>query len=237
VPLTALALALAVSACSSASPSSSSALAGKSASQVLALALHNATRAATVHFSVETKNTGFNQKVVGDVGPSGGDVVVSSPTSGLHIVVNGRTGYLQADATSLQAALGLAPSTASAYAHKWISVAPGDAQYSQVQTAASFPSTLAEFTPGGHLRLSTKVIAGHTLGFINGVGSSSVVLKLYQVALAVTTTPPVLPVAAVVSVQGNAKSGTQSAVFTRWGEAVNDATPPNTTPLSTIVHG
>jgi hypothetical protein len=229
-------LPVAMSACGSSS-APPDALAGKSAAEVLQLALQNATEAGTMSYRITTRGSG-QQNVVGNTSARGGDVVVTSSAGVVHIIVTGGTAYIESTTPAgLVGALGVSAAVAAANAKKWISLAPKDTQFTQLSNAASFSSTMAEFTPGGTLSLSETTVAGHPVGLINGTGTSSVALQSYSVQLAVSTRTPVLPVAGAVSVQGNGKTATQVALFARWGKPVALNAPTNTTPLSALPRG
>src|ERR1700680_4649323 len=99
---------LGLSACGSSTPARD-ALSGKSAADVVRLALHNAASRGVMHFSIKTQAAG-TQNVVGDATSQGGDVVVTNASSTVRILVTGGTGYIKTDGASLQSGLGL-PST------------------------------------------------------------------------------------------------------------------------------
>jgi hypothetical protein len=229
-------------ACGSSSPSSPSspspgALSGKTAGAALRLALRDATTAGTVRVSVRTQGSAVSQSVVGEVGGDQGDVIVTTPTGVVHIIVTGGTGYLESDALPGLEALGVSSTAAAGYINKWISVTPGSAPYPSLAAAVSFTSTLDEFTPGGGLTLTEKVIAGRTVGFIEGTGSSDQTVQAYHVQMAVTTTAPVTPVGGIVSIQANGRSVTQTAVFSQWGRPLSITAPVGATPLDRIPAG
>jgi hypothetical protein len=229
--------ALVLTACGSSSPPPD-ALSGKSPTQVLRLALADARKAGTVRYTITTQSGSAKQIVTGDANTTGGAVVVTNSTGTLRVVVIGDTGYIQSDAPALQGALGVSSAVADANANKWISVTSADSQFSELATATSFTSTLAEFTPGGNaLHLTEKTVAGRRVGLINGVGKSSVAVQSYAIQLAVTTKRPVLPVAGAVTVQGNGKTATQIAVFAVWGKPLTLTAPANPIPLSAITKG
>ena len=236
VPLLLLLLS-ALTACGTSS-GPSDALAGKSAAQVLRLALHNAMAAGTMRYRITTQGSS-QQSVAGDSSAKGGIVVVTNANGVVRIVVTGGMAYINSSASAaLQGVLGLSPAVAGANTNKWISLTPTDAQFNQLANAASFSSTLSEFTPGGsQLHLTDKTVAGHRVGLIDGSGTPVVAVQSYDIQLAVTTRSPVLPVGGAVSVQGNGLTTTQVALFALWGKPFPLKAPSNATPLSVITHG
>lgn len=228
-----------ISAACGTSSTPSDALTGKSAAQVLRLALHNATAAGTMRYRITTQGSGTQQSVSGDASAKGGVVVVTNANGVVRIVVTGGMAYIQSNASvALQGILGLSPAVAGANTNKWISLTPADSQFSQLATAASFSSTLTEFTPGGsQLHLTEKTVSRRRVGLIDGTGTPVVAVQSYDIQLAVTTRSPVLPVGGAVSVQGNGKTATQIALFALWGKPFPLQAPANATPLSVITHG
>jgi hypothetical protein len=224
--------------CGSSSPPPD-ALTGKSAAQVLELALHNAKAEGTMRYRITTQGSGSQQSVAGDASAKGGIVVVTNANGVVRIVVTGGIAYIDSNASvALQGVLGLSPALAGANTNKWISLTPTDSQFGQLATAASFSSTLTEFTPGGsQLHLTEKTVAGKRVGLIDGTGTPVVALQSYDIQLAVTTRSPVLPVGGAVSAQGNGKTATQIALFALWGKPFPLTAPTNATPLSVITHG
>ena len=230
-------LALGTTACGS-SNSPADALAGKSASQVLELALDNATKAGTMGYTITTQSGTGKQSVAGNASAKGGDVLVTNPDGVLHLVVIGATAYVKSDAAVLQSVLSLPAAAASGNADKWISVTSKETQFGPLAAATSFSSTLAEFTPGGaSLRLTGGTVAGHHVGLIDGTGPSAVSAQTYDIQLVVTTKAPVLPIGGGVTVQGNGKKATQVAVFALWGKPLTLQAPTGATPLSAIAPG
>src|SRR5271169_587884 len=82
------------------------ALAGKSAGTVLRLALRDARAAGSMHFTIQTKG-GVQQDAIGGTASQGGEVVTTSSNGVDRVLVTGKTGYIEADALALQAAMGL----------------------------------------------------------------------------------------------------------------------------------
>jgi hypothetical protein len=231
-------LALAASACGSSGPTHNGS-AQSSASGVLRTALHDATKAGSMRFTITTQSNGATQSVAGDTSTKGGAVVVTSASGVVHILVDGSNGYIESNSSAaLGSALGLSASLASANVNKWISVTPADAPFDALQTATSFSSTLAEFTPGGsHLRLTHRTVAKHGVQDIDGTGTAVQAVGSYDIQIVLTQTKPVLPIGGGVTVKGNGKTVTQIALFAKWGGPLPLAPPSNATPFSQIEKG
>ncbi len=237
-------LTLAVSACGTSSPSpraqsATGVAAGKSAAAILALALHNATKAGTMSYNVATQTSGAIQTVIGAASTQGGEVIVTSSSGMVRILVTGSTGYIESNsAADLASALGMPSALAAANTNKWISLTSTDSQFSALATATSFSSTLAEFSPGGsNLRLTEKTVAKRGVDVIDGTGTAPGTVRSYDVQLAVTKKTPVLPVGGATTLQGNGKTLTQTAVFSQWGKPLPLKAPVGATPLGSITAG
>jgi hypothetical protein len=235
-------LTLVASACGSSKPAASSVTSadtGKSASAILALALGNARKAGTMSYTTTTQQSGATQTVVGLANAHGGELVLTSGTGVVKILVIGNDAWIESNSGAyLASALSLSAAVGSANADKWISLTSSDPQFSALATATSFSSTLAEFTPGGStLGLSHKTVSKRRLDVIDGTGTAPGAAKPYDVQLAVTSAAPVLPVGGATTLQGNGKTLTQIAVFSHWGQTVSLKPPTGATPLPTISAG
>lgn len=228
-----LPVAAVTSACSS-GPPTPSAFAGKSASQILQVALHNAIRAGSLHYSVKT--TGSAQQTVdGASGSQGGFEVVTSAEGEVHIEVIGTTGYIASPAEGLVATMGMTQSVAAANAGRWISMKSTDQPFSQLSQAVSFRSIIDEFTPDGPLHLVFTQIGGRTVGLVVGTGTASQAVKSYHVELAISASEPLLPVGGVLQITANGHTVTQTGVFAQWGKPIGLQVPPGPVPWDSLV--
>lgn len=240
---TVVVLSLAASACGSSHPApqaqSGKAATHESATEILSLALRNATKAGTMSYNVTTESSGSTQTVIGAASPRGGEVIVTSSSGMVRILVTGSTAYIDSNsAGDLVSALGLSSALATANTNKWISLTSADTHFAPLATATSFSSTLAEFSPGGsNLRLTEKTVAGRRVDVIDGTGTAPMTVRPYDVELAVTMKTPVLPVGGSATLQGTGTTLTQIAVFSQWGKPLALKAPAGATPLGAITTG
>ena len=226
-------LASMTAACTS-GPSTPAAFAGKSASEVLHLALRNATHAGSVRYSVKTTGSA-QQTVVGATGSTGGSAVISSADGQVHIEVIGKTGYIASPAEGLVATMGMTQAVAAANAGRWISVRSTDQPFAQLAAAVSFRSLLNEFTPGGTLHLVFTRFGGRTVGLVIGTGSAGQAVKSFHVEMAVAASTPLLPLGGVLSVSANGNTVTQTGAFAQWGAPLALQAPPGSVAWASVV--
>lgn len=211
-----------------------SAFVGRSASDVLHLALRDAMHAGSLVFSIKT--TGATQQTVaGATGAGGGFEVVSSSQGQVHIEVIGATAYIASPAEGLVATMGMTQAVAEANAGRWISVKSSDQPFPQLSQAVSFKSLLDEFTPSGTLHLSFARFGDKTVGLVIGSGTAAQAVTSYHVELAVSATTPMLPVGAVLQISANGNTVTQTAAFAQWGKRVTLQAPPGPVAWDSVV--
>ena len=241
-------LAVSLAACSaSPSPGASSAphgattrnaLVGKSASQVVALAMAAAAAKGSVHFVSTDTGTGGPGGSTFDVSRNTGKQTVSGATSGSasFVVISG-VAYVQADATFLQNSFGFPANAASTYAERWISFQSTDTGYQQVVDGDTLASAMTDSTPSGTLTLrgASTIDGEHVLAVSGGLPANlSGSGATGSLVLYVSSTSPFLPVKVVERGTVSGQSGTTTIVFSNWGEDVVALAPTNATPISAL---
>jgi hypothetical protein len=211
-------------------------LAGRSATQVLAVTMAAATRQGSVHLAESDQPTGGGTY---DVGSNRGMQTIDEGNEGkATLLVLPGIAYLKGDATFLESQVGLSVSEASAYAERWISFVPNDNSYDYQQLVAgdTLSSALSESTPSGRLTLkSERIIDGQSVvGLSGGLGSLGVSGAKGSEVLYVSTVSPYLPVEFVVSGTYAGHSGTSVVTFSDWGEPISVIAPSGATPESSI---
>lgn len=240
-------LAVSLAACSSSpGPGASSAhgvttgnaLDGKSATEVVSLAMAAATAKGSVHLVSTDTGTGGPGGSTYDVGRNEGKQAVSGGTIGTaSLVVVSGIAYVHADATFLQNAFGFPANMASTYAGTWISFRSTDTGYQQVADGDTLASALSDSTPSGSLTLKgTSVIDGKNVIAVSGGLPSNLSRTgaTGSLALYVSTIAPFLPVKLVEQGAVSGHSGTTTVMFSNWGEDVRALAPTNATPISTL---
>jgi hypothetical protein len=247
-PILGTTLALGLAACGSSSGSGASSdhaasttgitLVGKSASQVVSIAMAAATAKGSVHLVSTDTGAGAPGGSTYDVARNEGKQTVSGGTTGTaSLVLISGVAYVQGDAAFLQNTFGFPANAASTYAGMWISFQSTDTGYQQIVDGDTLASALADSTPSGAVALKgTSVIDHKTVLAVSGglppnVSGAGVT---GSVVLYVSTTAPFLPVELVEQGTVSGQSGTTTVVFSTWGEDVLVLAPTNATPISAL---
>lgn len=229
---------LAASGCGSSSPEG--ALAGKTATQIVSLAVKALHRERSFHFVSQTKDGSQTQTQIGDVSKL---AAVESITADKKPVVDaelvGQVVYLQAGTDVLERTLGLPTTAAATHAGDWISVSKKDDVYADVASSLSATSAIELFVPEEpHLKVDgATTLHGQHVVAVSGTSTASPSTDATgKVTLFVSTTAPYLPVGATLVVtSGNDTVVEQdAALFGRWGEAVHAKAPSGALPLSSL---
>ncbi len=231
--LSTLAALAGVSACSSSAPPS--ALQGKSASQVMTAALAAAKQAGSMHLTVALSGPNGTQALSGDLSGTDGQLDFAGPAQFLHLKIVGGTGYLNADAGTLQKDLGIkSATTAAADAGKWVSLKATDGPYAQLAQTLSFTAAVAQFlpNPSGMTILGTKTVGGKSVlqlkGPLNQTGYTG------STIFTVSATSPTTPVSNNATAAKSGKTSTQTTTFSAWGVPVKLTAPTGAIAFSTI---
>lgn len=226
-------LAIACLTCACGGPSAGG-LAGKSASEVLALAQAAAQKEGSFHF-VDQTGTGKNeQRLVGDSAAESGEQVVSGPNGLLEVRLVDSVIYVTGSDAVIGEALKLTDADAAKYAGKWISLQKSDAPYETVAKALDPSAELTPYTPVGNLKVGNlSTLRGRSVLAISGAASeeagASSIATLY-----VSTSAPYVPVGGSLVGTGAQNGDSEVVAFTAWGERVRPTVPTGATPYSSI---
>ncbi len=247
-PILGITLVLGLAACGTspslgASPAHSTAttgnsLVGKSASQVVALAMAAATAKGSVHLVSTDTGSGGPDGSTYDVSRTEGKQTESGGASGTAtLVLVAGVAYVNADATFLQNGFGFPANDASAFAGRWISFQSTDSGYQQIVDGDTLSSALSDSTPSGILTLKgTSVVDGKNVLAVSGGLPVSLLGDgaTGSTVLYVSATAPFLPVKLVEQGSADGQSGTTTVLFSSWGEDVLALAPTNATPFSSL---
>jgi hypothetical protein len=212
-------------------------LAGKSASEVLALAQAAAQKEGSFHF-VDQTGTGKNeQRLVGDSASESGEQVVSGPNGRLNVRLVDSVIYVTGSEAVMGAALKLTNAQAAKYAGKWISLQKTDAPYETVAKALAPSAELTPYTPVGNLRVgNVSTLRGRSVLAVSG-GASEQAGATATATLYVSTSAPFVPVGGSLVGTGAQKGDSEVVAFTAWGERVHPQAPTSATPYSSLASG
>jgi hypothetical protein len=226
-------LAIACLACACGGPSAGG-LAGKSASEVLALAQAAAQKEGSFHF-VDQTGTGKNeQRLVGDSASNAGQQVVSGPNGLLDARLVDSVIYVTGSEAVIGAALKLTDAEAAKYAGKWISLQKTDSPYETVAKALDPSAELTPYTPVGNLKVgNVSTLRGRSVLAVSGT-ASEVAGASATATLYVSTSAPYVPVGGSLVGTGSQKGDSEVVAFTAWGERVRPTPPASATPYSSL---
>jgi hypothetical protein len=204
---------------------SSGGLAGKSASQVLALAKAAEAKEGSFHFVDQTGTGSQGQTLVGDTSFSAGQQQVRGPNGVLEVRLVGKTIFVNASELVLQDALKMSSGLATKFAGKWLSLQPTDAPYQTVAEALLPASEIGPYTPASDLKLGSVTTLRHqnvlpVSGTAPSSSGASATATLY-----ISTTAPYVPVGGSLVATGSDKSESEEVAFTAFGESVKPVAP------------
>lgn len=218
-------------------------LAGKSASQIVSLAVTALHHQPSFHFVSRTKQGSTTETQIGDVGAK---LAAESVAQGSKPVLDARlvggVVYLQAGTDLLENVLGLSSSVASAHAGDWVAVHRTDSAYSDVASSLTATSAIELFVPEEpNLKVAgVTTVQGRKVVAVEGTSASTpTTAAVGKVTLFVSTTAPYLPVGGTVVVTdaSGAIQEQDAVLFGRWGEKVHAVAPKGAAPLATLTAG
>lgn len=239
--LAALVLTAAVAA--SCGGSSEGALAGKSATQIVSLAVKALHRQKSFHFVSKIEEGSSSQVQLGDVSRSAAAETIESKGSPVveALLAHGVV-YIRAGTELLENALGLPATAAAAHAGTWLAVDPTDSVYGSVASALTPTSAIELFVPNEpHLRVAgTVTFSGHQAVAVVGTPATSPPTgDTATVTLYVSVTAPFLPLGATLQVTDPSGKVVErdAALYGKWNERVASVVPRGSTPLSAVSPG
>jgi hypothetical protein len=216
--------------------SAGGALAGKSPSQILSTTLAAADAQRGVHYQLRAATASENQTIVGDAGPSQGVQQVVTGSNEVEVQLIAGTAYLMGNAGGLQNTIGLSASVSSAYAGRWISVAPADSLFEPITQAVTTKGIFSQLKPTGTLTESApgKIEGQQVIAVTGGLPGSVANGVTGHAILYVSTSRPDLPVAFQGTAANSKDKVSDVGVFSRWGERLALAVPSGAVPFSSL---
>jgi hypothetical protein len=213
--------------CGSSSPLGS--LAGDSPSSVLAMATHAIAEAgSSFHFVDRTRVGTRTVTVFGDDSPAGAQEVLTGSAPNLQVrrTTDGVI-YLQGAAAALESALGLSKPSALAHVGTWIKLEKGDAPYAKLDAALQPANEYSSYLPDAPLRFVTSppVNGLDTTGVAGSAPAQASGGHGETATLVVPTASPYPPAGGTLTFTQGTQHGDETALFGRWGEKVDPATP------------
>jgi hypothetical protein len=212
------------------------ALAGKTPDQILTAAIDAAEAQSGVHYQLHATTGSQNQVITGDAGQTEGQQQVATGANTVDVVLIGQTAYLKGNAGGLQNTIGLPGSVASAYANRWISVAPSDSLFQPITQAVTLRGIFEQLKPSGILQAGSPSTVGgqDAVGVSGGLPGRVAPGVTGSAVLYVTVGHPNLPVAFSGAAHQARQHVTDIGAFSRWGEHLALTAPPGAVAFSSL---
>lgn len=202
---------------------SGAAAAAVSPSQMISAALAKARAQTSVHYVSAQVSPGVSVTIIGDAARDRGIQRITYRRGGQagHVTVRvvNNTAYVHGDAFTLTGYMRIPPSSASAWAGKWLSLAPSAPDFPAVAAAVRLVSTLSELAmPPPFRNLGTLTRLRRRV-----VGIES---QFSRAGHAITETLYIDPARSLpLQLVGNSGTTTITGTFSRWNEPVSVAAP------------
>ena len=229
-------LGLLAASCSSGGSSSTSSAGSSAASTLITKSQTAVQTAGSVHFVDVTKIGSKSESLIGDIGPSSAQEVLSvSGSEVLSVVLVSNTIYIKISSASvLQSALSLSATTAAASVNKWISISSTDKAYSSIAQSLTVNAALSIYYPKSSAAsiLPSKTVAGVTVTPVTG--SSTPSTKTTEQTTVYLNQKTSLPVTASLVAKSGSTTETKQAVFTKWGDPITITAPADSVTYASL---
>ena len=229
-------LGLLATSCSSGGSSSTSSAGSSAASTLITKSQTAVQTAGSVHFVDVTKIGSKSESLIGDIGPSSAQEVLSvSGSEVLSVVLVSNTIYIKTSSASvLQSALSLSATTAAASVNKWISISSTDKAYSSIAQSLTVNAALSIYYPKSSAAsiLPSKTVAGVTVTPVTG--SSTPSTKTTEQTTVYLNQKTSLPVTASLVAKSGSTTETKQAVFTKWGDPITITAPADSVTYASL---
>lgn len=218
--LAACTLVIGITSCGTASASTPT-----TASQLVALATHDAIGSGWVHESINATESGHSFSMDNDIGSTEGrQVIVSDGAHGKVLVIDGDA-YLYGNDKAIANYFGISTSDPQKYANQWLELKPSSPDYSTVSDAVTLASDFDHVVMSGTLTEGKIVtIKGHKVRPISGRVPATSETPAANATLYVTTSGKILPIEYLVVSKGIRSTTTWSD----WGRRVTLIAPSPT---------
>ena len=203
-------------------------LSGKSADEIMSLALADAEAQGGVHYQLHATTGTQTQVITGDAGQTEGQQQVVTGSNVVDVQLIGTMAYVKGNAGGLQYTIGLPAAVAAAYANRWISVASSDPLYQPITQAVTLKGIFAQLRPSGTLTTGapTTIDGQDAVGVSGGLPGQVAQGVSGTAVLYVTVDHTNLPVAFSGTAREAQRHVTDIGAFNRWGEHLA-LTPPS----------
>jgi hypothetical protein len=195
------------------------------ASQLLALAIHNAVGSGWVHETTNASGSGHMFSMVNDIGTTEGRQVIVSDGAHAEVLVLGGNAYIHGDDKAIARYFGISTTDPQRYANQWLELTPSSSDFATVSAAVTLQSDFEHLGMPGPLKEGGIVtIKGHRVRPIKSHISATSQAPAGNATLYITTSGTILPLEYQVVGKG-IKSTTN---WSDWGYKVTIIAPTPT---------
>jgi hypothetical protein len=201
------------------------------ASSVIKAAKKAVAGQAGVHVVLVAKNGSSSdiEKIVGDVGRTGGTEEISEDKATLTVEVTSSYAYASGNSSGLTTIFGLSSADAKKVGKRWVSWKAGSSQYSQIKSDTTVPSVAALLPDAKGTKLSTEITNGSTFYVLKWTTAATSSTPAVSNSFTISGGAAMLPVKEVATDSTGTKVTTS---FSSWGEQVAVTVPPLTSTVA-----
>jgi hypothetical protein len=178
-----------------------------------------------VHLVVASKSSSSSvtERVVADLGAKDGYETVSAATATVTVRVTPAYAYLSGNTKGLEEIIGLSAAQEKKLGGNWMAMKAGTQQYASFANDITAPSVTAVLPKPAGTKLSTEVASGVHLYVLKWSSKATSSSPALSISLTLSARGATLPVEQSTTAANGSK---QTAVFSKWGEAVHVQVPP-----------
>jgi len=169
------------------------------------------------------------EKIVGDVGVTGGTEEISEGKESLKVEVTSSYAYVSGNLTGLTTIFGLSSAEAKKIGTRWTTWKAGTSQYSQIKSDTTISSVAALLPNAKGTKLSTEAINGSTFYVLKWATSATSSAPEVSNTFTISSGTMTLPVKETATDSTGTKVTTS---FSSWGEQVPVTVPPVTSTVA-----
>jgi hypothetical protein len=176
-----------------------------------------------VVFKASSSSSSINEKIVADVGTTGGVETVFVGKADLTVKVTPTYGYVSGNSSGLTTIFGLSSADAKKVGTDWVSWKAGTSQYGNLKSSLTISSVTGLLPKAKGTRLSIDVTNGAKLYVLKWTSAATSSTPKLSNMLTVSAGATTLPVEETATDSGGTKVTT---TLSKWGEHVLVKAPP-----------
>lgn len=177
-----------------------------------------------VVFTAHSGSTGITEKIVADVGVSGGSEAIAEGSAKVAIRVTPAFAYVSGTSTGLTTLYGMGSAAAKKLGSKWESWKVGTSMFNDLKGDLTMKSVSALLPEAKGTKVSTRVRPSGTVDVLTWVTPATTSVPKLSNTLSIPAAGPALPMNKTATASGGTKISTQ---LSKWGEDVIVQPPPS----------